>query len=608
MVDIATSDSDSSTTPTETTMKRHRSPDPPPPHETSGQPTASHQTETPAPETTRQYQRRDDNIRILVLGRSGSGKTRIIQTLCDNSERPVVGRLFEPTLKPYSTTVRMREHTFELIDTPGFDNMNMSDTEAYVQIAEYLQDSHRIDAGITGIIFVHRIGDVIQSRSLRQNLQVLIDIFLREAGTHRLTVLESQLGVQRVTDRSLFDEVRGRHSAFDRAWELGAMVSHTSDRRGFIDLLKSYVSQSPIILPIQLDASRGSDFTSRIERTLGYYEQESVQTLLRIQDHDLREMYETRLSHQRKSESQLQQRLKEAELGYSSLRSQLQLQENVEQSEVVQALNDLNRTIDDIGRSISAYLTDAHVSSTLGKDPSEATALDAVDLPSLKTLLDHVDGESSLIVSSGGQGMHIESFFDYSIRHMLCRHLTVEIFQPFHPGVHINLSRVLTTTYRNMQSQASQVIAGKWRSETFKNIYSDDRDKREQHVAYQLDKLTNNRLKPLVRHIFGKDVPFAEDHHNRLRHLIEMAWDWDSRLKGDIIVLGDFIQTSFSFHARFKPTLMEEFEHNPRNPKPISILGTLALGLLGRRAVGGGNPVEQTSVCKATVLTSNIFI
>ncbi|EUC54017.1 50S ribosome-binding GTPase, partial [Rhizoctonia solani AG-3 Rhs1AP] len=144
MAKIATSDSDSSTTPTETTMNRHTSPDPPPPHDPPSQSTASRQAETPAPEATRQYQPRDDTIRVLVLGRSGSGKTHIIQTLCDEPERPVVGRLSEATTTPSSKIVVMkgstRDYKFELIDTPGFDNMNMSDTEVYVRIAEYLQD------------------------------------------------------------------------------------------------------------------------------------------------------------------------------------------------------------------------------------------------------------------------------------------------------------------------------------------------------------------------------------------------------------------------------------------------------------------------------------
>ncbi|CUA78557.1 putative membrane protein ycf78 [Rhizoctonia solani] len=607
MVDTTNSDSDSSMTPTEqNTMNHYRSPEPPP-HETSSRPAALHETKMPAPEVTRQHQTRDNTVRILVVGRSGSGKTRLIQTLCD--ERASVRTLFKTTTKPYSTFVRMRECEFELIDTPGFDNMSMSDAEAFIQIADYLLEPRRIEAGVNGVIFVHRVGDSIQSRSLRQNLQVSTDIFLKEAGTSRLTVLESQLGIRRVAPTTLLDEVRYQHSAFDSAGKLGATVSQISDRLGFIDLLKLYASQTPIMLPIQLEGSRGSrsDFTTRIERTLGYYGQGSVQTLLRSQEHNLRETYEPILDRQRESESQLQQRLKEAELGYSSLRSQLQLQENVEQSEVVQALNDLNRMIDDIGRSTSAYLTDTYVSSVFGRDPSNVTALDSIDLPALKTLLDHVDGEASLIMSSRGKGMQIECFLDFAIRHMICRHLTREIFEPFHPAI-IGLNRVLTTTFRNIQSQAPQVLAGKWRSETFKNIYHDDPDERRRHVDARIHKLMDDRLKPLIMHVFGKGVPFTEDHSNSLHRLFEVAWDWNSQLKGDIIMLGDFTPTSYRPRFEFSSTLMEEFEHNPRHLKRAYILGTLALGLVIRRAVGGGNPVERNIVCKATVLTSNAFI
>ncbi|CUA78318.1 hypothetical protein RSOLAG22IIIB_13071 [Rhizoctonia solani] len=609
MVDTTNSDSESSMTPTEqNTMNRYRSPEPPP-HETSSRPAALHETKMPAPEVTRRHQTRDNTVRILVVGRSGSGKTRLIQTLGD--ERASVGKLFKTTTEPYSAFAHMGEWKFELIDTPGFDNMSMSDAEAFIQIADYLLEPRRIEAGVNGVIFVHRAGDSIQSRSLRQNLQVLTDIFLKEAGTSRLTVLESQLGIQRVAPTTLLDEVEGQHhSAFDSAWKLGAMVSHISDRLGFIDLLKLYASQTPIMLPIQLEGSRGSrsDFTTRVERALGYYGQGSVQNLIRSREHDLRETYEATLGRQRESESQLQQRLKEAELGYSSLRSQLQLQENVEQSEVVQALNDLNRMIDDIGRSTSAYLTDTYVSSIFGRDPSNVTALDSIDLPALKTLLEHVDDKSSLIMSSRGKGMQIECFLDFAIRHMICRHLTREIFGPFHPAIKPGLSRVLATTFHNIQSQAPQVLAGKWRSETFKNICHDDPDIRKRHVDAHIHKLMGDQLKPLIMHVFGKGIPFTEDHSNSLYRLFEVAWDWNSQLKGDIIMLGDFIRTSFPPHFEFRSALMEEFEHNPRHPKRAYILGTLALGLVIRRAVGGGNPVEQNIVCKATVLTSNAFM
>ncbi|CAE6435897.1 unnamed protein product [Rhizoctonia solani] len=505
-----------------------------------------------------------------------------------DTKTPLAGGLYEATKKPYSKFVFMDGRRFELIDTPGFDNVDMSDAEVFTEIAAYLLGNHLVKLGVTGVIYVHRTGDVTQSRSLARNLQVLADVFLREIGRSRFTILESP------------------RSAFKRILAPGFNLARQSGRDGFIEILKTYFSQTPIILPIHLSNSHDwrSDFTARVEQVLGYYEHGSVQTLLSAREHRLREMYEANLARQRELELQLQRQLKESESEYSSLRSQLQLQENVEQSEVVQTLNDLNRMIDDIGRSVSAYLTDTYVPSMLG-DPSDVTSLDAVRLSSLKNLLGYVDGKPSMIMSPDGQGMQIESFFDFTIRHIICRYLAKEIFRPFHPAIHPYLSQTLIKACDNIYEQAPQAVAGKWRSDTFKNIYT-DQDKCEK-INNHIDTLMNDQLKPLTRYVLGRNISFAKDHHDRLHRLMEMAWDWNSKLKGDVIMLGEFVQTAFATRVRFNRELMEEFEASSRNPQPRIVLGTLALGLSSQRAVGGGDPVEETVVCKALVLTDNAF-
>ncbi|CAE7125123.1 unnamed protein product [Rhizoctonia solani] len=618
MVHIGSSDSDSSTTPTGSTMKRPLSPDlpppppPPPPPEKPIHTATSREAERLPPKATQPHQTRDDTIRVLILGKSGSGKTHLLRTLCQDPKRPLAGLVCEPTREPCSNKVNMGEARLELIDTPGFDNMSMSDTEVFTKIADYLLQPDRVKIGITGIVYVHRAGEVVQSKSLSRIFQVLADIFLQDIGISRLTVLEVQVGVQRVAYPTFLDELQNRSSAsaFTRLWQSGAKVSRSPDRNGFIKILRGYIPETPIVLPIQLNASHGSlaDLTPRIEQALGYLEQESVQTLLRNREHTLQETYESELTHQRESQSLLKQQLKEAELGYSSLRSQLQLQENVEQSEVVQALNDLNRMIDDIGRSISAYLADTYVAHTFSRDPADVTALDSVNLSALKTLLGHVDGKPSMIMSSDGKGMHIENFFDFAIRHMICRYLTRAIFRPFHPAISSDLNQVLTETYENIRKEAPQVIAGKWRSDTFKNIYKDDEDKQRQHINDHFENLMGSRLMPLATYVFGRKIRFTEEYSDRLYLLMEMAWILNSKLKASVIMLGDFVYTSYFPRSQFYPTLVEEFEPNPRHPKPLTVLGTLALGLLAQRAVGGGDQVEEKVVSKATVLTNNAFV
>ncbi|KAJ1303486.1 hypothetical protein OPQ81_011673 [Rhizoctonia solani] len=550
-------------------------------------------------------------IHILIVGPSRSGKTYTINDSCRGTADPMASGPYEATKRIKTTRVLVDGQLVELIDTPGFDNVGMSDVEAFVEIAEYLLNPKNIRMGITGIIYVHRVGNTVHSRSLLRNFRVLTHIFLGTTGINRLTFLVTQSTTQDIGHRNTLDEMRARGSAFSAVVSAGATIASSPNRPGFITILRSYLSQVPIILPVQLDESYKSHttFVAQVEKELGYYERKSAQSLLNDQEQHLRELYERKLASQYEAEMEVRKKLQESQLEYSSLRSQLQLQENTEQNEVVQALRDLNRMIDDLGRSISAWLADNYVVNIFGKDLAEVTTLDALDLNALKTLVGHRQGTSSLVLSSHGRGMQIESFFDYAIRHMLCRHLFRWIFEPFHPGISPSLDEALSATHENIQKQVSQTNAGKWRSETFKNIHDPERHHLtvEQHVDAHLEKLFTAQILPLIKCVLGRDIDLTEDHYSHTRSLIQTAWEWNSRLKGGVIMLGEFFQVAYSRYSPFDPIRMVEFEPNRRNPQPTRIIGTLALGLLSKRAVGGGNPVEETVVCKAVVLTKNIF-
>lgn len=96
-------------------------------------------------------------------------------------------------------------------------------------------------------------------------------------------------------------------------------------------------------------------------------------------------------------------------------------------------------------------------------------------------------------------------------------------------------------------------------------------------------------------------------HFERLQRLVQTAWDWNATLKGEVVMLGDFHLTAYPPASVFDHTLMTEFEPNPHQPPPTSILGTLGLGLISSRAVGGGQPPEITIVCKALVATESLY-
>ncbi|EUC54016.1 50S ribosome-binding GTPase, partial [Rhizoctonia solani AG-3 Rhs1AP] len=394
-------------------------------------------------------------IRILIVGPSGFGKTQTINDFCHRTKEPTINGIYQPTKRIMAQRFLFDGEIIELIDTPGFDNIDMSDLEAFTDIAEYLLNPKRIHKGITGIIYVHRAGNTVHSRSLLRNFRVLTNIFLGHTGITRLTFLVTQTGTQGVSYRNVLDEMKARGSVFGYTFPAGAVIAATPNQTGFIATLRSYLSQTPIMLPVQLNDSYKSHatFAARIEKELGYYEYQSAQSLLDGLEHQLRMDYENKLVDRRETDAQLQRELQKSQLEYSSLRSQLQLQENIEQSQVVQTLHDLNRMIEDLGRSVSSYLYDEYVTKAFDIDPADVTTLNASDLPALKSLAGHKHGMTSFIKTTSGQGMQIECFLDFMIRNKICLHLDREIFSPFHPGISSSLSQVLSATFENIQKQ-----------------------------------------------------------------------------------------------------------------------------------------------------------
>lgn len=246
------------------------------------------------------------------------------------------------------------------------------------------------------------------------------------------------------------------------------------------NILMSYASQQPILLHIQNEAIRSPqlNIAARIQQKLGYYEEgliqqqsasyrtkiQSLVSMLRERDSQLSEaaydyeQIEQQLSYSQEETSIVRQKLDQIQKEYASLRSQLQLHENVEQGEIVQNLKDLNRSVDDFSRLTSAYIVDTYVEAVFGKDPSEITTLDARHLPELKSLFGHMEGESSLVMSSVGEGMLIEDFLDYGIRSLLCGQLSNRIFEPFHPGTEPSQNEVLSLIYADLQRRGKYVF------------------------------------------------------------------------------------------------------------------------------------------------------
>ncbi|KAF4996999.1 hypothetical protein FGRMN_4139 [Fusarium graminum] len=107
---------------------------------------------------------------IAVMGITGSGKSSFISKCC---AKPVtIGHKQGSCTSivdvyPYEVSA---DSTVYLIDTPGFDDTDKSDTEVLKEIAAWLSDSYKHKILLHGIIYLHRISDIRMQGSARRNL------------------------------------------------------------------------------------------------------------------------------------------------------------------------------------------------------------------------------------------------------------------------------------------------------------------------------------------------------------------------------------------------------------------------------------------------------
>ncbi|QRV92549.1 hypothetical protein RhiJN_20567 [Ceratobasidium sp. AG-Ba] len=206
---------------------------------------------------------------ILLVGRSGSGKTCFVKIACRNATEPSVP--IQHTLDVSSSYLKFHPHKFKLIDTPGFDNPRMSEPEAFKKLADYLLQDTKIKLGITGIVYLHRANDPTSSRTLAQNLGVLCDIFLGAAAIPRLTIMVIQEPGPNKT--SVLRTISQADVFRDLERKGAKIIVSALNPREVDSVMMSYAFQAPLLLRVQTEGT-GNSYTPigvQIEQGLGYY-------------------------------------------------------------------------------------------------------------------------------------------------------------------------------------------------------------------------------------------------------------------------------------------------------------------------------------------------
>ncbi|KAH7336820.1 hypothetical protein B0J17DRAFT_444537 [Rhizoctonia solani] len=392
-------------------------------------------------------------IPILILGAQGCGKSSLINAACSESIREISNE-YELTTKDFHFhTLQAGTHRFILVDSPGFDNASMSDGEILTKLIRFLCCG-KTPAKMAGVIYLHTQGAHLGSGVLRRNLS-LIKTILGDSFMERLTILLVPQPGQQMGHQELIRPLLDPKSPFYALYLSGARVDISAlETKPIRNILLSYVGKALVLMSVQneLCRSRRVPHDTDINSYLTTCARASTATKPKSMTVNLPPSLTRQASSTQRDSNEikkLQQLLEDSkkqkedfsiqlqkQLGqYAALCSQLQLHENVEQSEIIQNLIDLNRHIEDLALSLSQHLVDTYAGRSM------TTTRQASQLPELKQLFEHEDGKASLVQSSTGAGMPLEDFLDVAIRSILCEQIYKRIFAPFHPGLEFSEAR-----------------------------------------------------------------------------------------------------------------------------------------------------------------------
>lgn len=122
------------------------------------------------------------DIMIAVMGMTGSGKTTFIANATGRTDLKIGHNLTSCTQEIQIIETILDGRTVRFVDTPGFSDTYLSDTEVLEMIADYLSAGYSKEMRLSGIIYLHPISDNRVTHHATKNL----DMFRKLTGEKNL--------------------------------------------------------------------------------------------------------------------------------------------------------------------------------------------------------------------------------------------------------------------------------------------------------------------------------------------------------------------------------------------------------------------------------------
>ena len=188
---------------------------------------------------------------VAVFGMTGAGKSTFVGK--------VSGRAVTVGHSQHSCTSEVEEvectirgMPVKLVDTPGFDDTERSDTEVLQLIASYLQDVYD-KAKLAGVIYLHKITENRLGGSALKNLRMLRELCGAEnlANVTLTTTMWGELKNPTVGDEREA-ELMGDNTFWGQMRARGATVArYDNTKKNGTELVSKLIARNPVVLQIQ---------------------------------------------------------------------------------------------------------------------------------------------------------------------------------------------------------------------------------------------------------------------------------------------------------------------------------------------------------------------
>ncbi|MCJ1390893.1 hypothetical protein MMC18_003754 [Xylographa bjoerkii] len=192
-----------------------------------------------------------NDIVIAVFGLTGTGKSSFISKL-SGKDLQIGHGLQSCTSEIEEVQCKIGLCNVTLVDTPGFDDTNRSDTEILTLIASWMKDAYDDRTRLTGIIYLQRISDNRMAGSSIKNLSMLRSLCGTKNLSHVImaTTMWDQVTLEQGNNREA--ELLSTGAFWGTMKRAGSMVRrYDNTKGGAMDMVNELLQMDRIVLQIQ---------------------------------------------------------------------------------------------------------------------------------------------------------------------------------------------------------------------------------------------------------------------------------------------------------------------------------------------------------------------